>query len=246
MSSSERALVAAGISTGYGSMQVVREVSLTVRPAEIVALIGRNGAGKTTTMLALGGLRYGRWSGSVRLGDTELSRLSPAQIVRQGVALVPEGHRIFRTLTVLENLRLGATPIRARGSEAIATTMSRVFELFPILETYRDRNAGYLSGGEQQMVAIGQALMARPGVLLLDEPTSGLAPAMIRVIYDALDSLRADGIAILVVEQSVERALSRSDRYYVMEQGKLIREGRSDDKGAAAGVAAIVRGVEAV
>ncbi len=246
MSSSERALVAAGISTGYGSMQVVREVSLTVRPGEIVALIGRNGAGKTTTMLALGGLRYGRWSGSVRLGDTDLSRLTPHQIVRQGVALVPEGHRIFRTLTVLENLRLGATPIRAKGAEAIATTMSRVLELFPILETYRDRNAGFLSGGEQQMVAIGQALMARPAVLLLDEPTSGLAPAMIRVIYDALDALRADGIAILVVEQSVERALARSDRYYVMEQGKLIRDGRSDDKDAAAGVAAIVRGVEAV
>lgn len=246
MSSSERALVADSISTGYGSMPVVREVSLTVRPGEIVALIGRNGAGKTTTMLALGGLRYGRWSGTVRLGDTDLSRLSPNQIVRQGVALVPEGHRIFRTLTVLENLRLGATPIRAKGAEAIATTMSRVFELFPILETYRDRNAGFLSGGEQQMVAIGQALMARPAVLLLDEPTSGLAPAMIRVIYDALDALRADGIAILVVEQSVERALARSDRYYVMEQGKLIRDGRSDDKDAAAGVAAIVRGVEAV
>jgi branched-chain amino acid transport system ATP-binding protein len=244
MSSSEAGLVATGVSTGYGSMEVVRGISLSVAPGEIVALIGRNGAGKTTTLLALGGLRYGRWKGSVRLGSTDLSHLSAAQIVRQGVALVPEGHRIFRTLTVEENLRVGATPIRRQGPEAVQTTMRRVFELFPILDSYRDRNAGYLSGGEQQMVAIGQALMARPAVLMLDEPTSGLAPAVIRTIYEALDALRGEKIAILVVEQSVERALSRSDRYYVMERGKLVREGRSSDQSAADGVAAIVRGVE--
>jgi ABC-type branched-subunit amino acid transport system ATPase component len=226
-------------------MQVVRDVSLTVGPGEIVALIGRNGAGKTTTLLALGGMRYGQWAGSVRLGDADLSRLSAAQIVQRGVALVPEGHRIFRTLTVQENLKLGATPIRSRGSAAVNKAMRRVFELFPILETYRDRNAGYLSGGEQQMIAIGQALMANPAVLILDEPTSGIAPALIRAIYDALAALRADGIAILIVEQSVERALSRSGRYYVMEQGQVVRSGRSDSEDAAATVAAIVRGVEA-
>ncbi len=245
MSSSDAALVVTDVCAGYGSMEVVRGISLIVGPGEIVALIGRNGAGKTTTLLALGGLRYGRWKGSVRHGSTDLSRLSAAQIVRQRVTLVPEGHRIFRTLTVQENLRLGATPIRREGPAAIETGMSRVFGLFPILESYRDRNAGYLSGGEQQMVAIGQALMARPAVLMLDEPTSGLAPAMIAAIYEALESLRAEGIAILVVEQSVERALSRSDRYYVMERGLLVREGRSGDHDAAESVSAIVRGVGA-
>jgi branched-chain amino acid transport system ATP-binding protein len=244
VNSSERVFVAAGVSAGYGSMPVVRDVSLTVSPGEIVALIGRNGAGKTTTLLALGGLRYGGWSGSVQLGEADLSRLNATQIVGRGVALVPEGHRIFRTLTVAENLRMGATPIRSQGPAAVTAATRRVFELFPVLQTYRDRNAGYLSGGEQQMIAIGQALMARPAVLLLDEPTSGIAPALIREIYDALEALRADGMAILIVEQSVERALSRSDRYYVMEQGQIARTGRSDEPGAAAGVAAIVRGVE--
>jgi branched-chain amino acid transport system ATP-binding protein len=226
-------------------MQVVRNISLTVSPGEIVTLIGRNGAGKTTTLLALGGLRYGQWAGSVRLGDTDLSRLSATQIVRHGVALVPEGHRIFRTLTVQENLRLGASPIRSRGSAAGAAALRRVFELFPILETYRNRNAGFLSGGEQQMIAIGQALMAKPTVLILDEPTSGIAPALIREIYDALAALRADGIAILIVEQSVERALARSDRYYVMEQGQIVRTGHCAQPDAAVTVAAIIRGVHA-
>jgi branched-chain amino acid transport system ATP-binding protein len=224
-------------------MEVVRGVSLTIKPGEIAALVGRNGAGKTTALLSIAGLRYNRGRGSVRVGDTELSKLSPAQIVRHAVALVPEGHRIFRTLTVIENLRMGASSARRRGSGSIESSLRRVFGLFPILDTYRDRNAGYLSGGEQQMVAISQALMADPSVLLLDEPTSGLAPTMIQAIYDALEELRSGGLSILVVEQSIERALARSDTYYVMDRGRIVKGGPSSDPHAASGVGAIVRGI---
>jgi branched-chain amino acid transport system ATP-binding protein len=225
-------------------MQIVRNVSLTVAGGEIVALIGRNGAGKTTTLSALAGLRHGGWGGSVRLGDADVTRLTAPQLVKRGIALVPEGHRIFRTLTVRENLWLGASPVRRSGKAAISESMTKVFELFPILDEYQSRDAGFLSGGEQQMVAIGQALMARPRVLMLDEPTSGLAPAMIRVIYHALAALRQDGMAILVVEQSVERALVESGRYYVMERGEIVDDGPSAATGNREKVSAIVRGID--
>jgi branched-chain amino acid transport system ATP-binding protein len=190
MSTGDPLLVVSDLHAGYGSLQAVDGISLQVGEGETVALIGRNGAGKTTSLLAIAGLRYGRFPGSVKLVGTDVSRASSRQIVDAGLAHVPEGHRIFSSLSVEENLRLGAYTRRRSGRKAVATTMERVFDLFPILRTYASRNAGFLSGGEQQMVAIGQALMAEPRVLMLDEPTSGLAPIVIRTIYDAIGQLR--------------------------------------------------------
>jgi len=231
---------------GYGSLLAVEGISLQIGAAETVALIGRNGAGKTTSLLAIAGLRYGRFPGQVTLNGTDVSKATPRQLVEAGLAHVPEGHRIFASLNVEENLMLGAYTRRRQGRKAAATTMERVFELFPILRTYATRNAGFLSGGEQQMVAIGQALMAEPRVLMLDEPTSGLAPVVIRTIYDAIARLREQGLAILIVEQSVPRALANSSRCYVMERGRIVISGDSPTLAQDEHVSAIVRGTEEV
>jgi branched-chain amino acid transport system ATP-binding protein len=235
-------LVISGLHAGYGTMRAVTGVSLEVSAGETVALIGRNGAGKSTTVLAVAGMRYGPSSGTVRLGEVNLSRASARRAVEAGLNLVPAEHRIFRTLTVEENLRLGGYCRRRSGRAATAAAMDRVFELFPVLRTYARRSASFLSGGEQQMVAIGQALMAGPAILMLDEPTSGLSPSMITVIMEALERLRRDGIGILLVEQSVERALARSDRCYVMERGQILLSGKSGEMAQQERVLDIVRG----
>jgi branched-chain amino acid transport system ATP-binding protein len=226
-------------------MQVVSGVSLEVAAGETVALIGRNGAGKTTTLLALAGLRYGSTSGSVTLNGVELSRATPARIVEAGIAHVPEGHRVFTQLTVLDNLRLGAYHRRRAGRRTIDASMKRVFELFPVLQRYAGRKAGLLSGGEQQMVAIGQALMSEPKALLLDEPTSGLALKVIGDILNVLARFRADGMAILIVEQSVPRALGFADRCYVMERGRIVLGGSARALAGDTRVLDIVRGTSA-
>ncbi len=246
MSAGEPLLDVSDLHAGYGSLQAVAGISLQVGAAETVALIGRNGAGKTTSLLAIAGLRYGRFPGSVRLGGADVTRATPRELVDAGLAHVPEGHRIFASLTVEENLLLGAYPRRRAGRKAAAATMERVFDLFPILRTYASRNAGFLSGGEQQMVAIGQALMAEPKVLMLDEPTSGLAPMVVRSIYDAIGRLRDQGLAVLMVEQSVPRALANSDRCYVMERGRIVISGDSPVLAQNEHVFAIVRGTEEV
>jgi branched-chain amino acid transport system ATP-binding protein len=246
MKTGEPLLVVSDLCAGYGSLKAVDGISFQVNEAETVALIGRNGAGKTTSLLAIAGLRYGRFPGSVTLAGVEVSRASSRQIVDAGLAHVPEGHRIFSSLTVEENLLLGAYPRRRSGRKAAAVTMERVFDLFPILRTYATRNAGFLSGGEQQMVAIGQALMAEPRVLMLDEPTSGLAPVVIRTIYEAIGRLREQGLAILIVEQSVPRALANSSRCYVMERGQIVISGDSPVLAQDEHVSAIVRGTEEV
>jgi branched-chain amino acid transport system ATP-binding protein len=244
MSEDNGLLVISDLQAGYGSMRAVSGISLYARAGETVAIIGRNGAGKTTSLLAVAGMRYGSYPGRITMGDTDLSRATPKQVVSAGVAHVPEGHRIFRSLTVQENLRLGAYTRRRSGKKVVDASMEDVFSLFPILKTYASRNAGYLSGGEQQMVAIGQALMADPKVLMLDEPTSGLSPMVIRDILAALAKLRERGLAILVVEQSVPRALANSDRCYVMERGRIVKEGDSAKLANDEHVSAIVRGVE--
>jgi branched-chain amino acid transport system ATP-binding protein len=246
MSAGEPLLDVSDLHAGYGSLQAVAGISLQVGAAETVALIGRNGAGKTTSLLAIAGLRYGRFPGNVKLGGADVTRASPRELVDAGLAHVPEGHRIFASLTVEENLLLGAYPRRRAGRKAAAATMERVFDLFPILRTYASRNAGFLSGGEQQMVAIGQALMAEPKVLMLDEPTSGLAPMVVRSIYDAIGRLRDQGLAVLMVEQSVPRALANSDRCYVMERGRIVISGDSPVLAQNEHVFAIVRGTEEV
>jgi branched-chain amino acid transport system ATP-binding protein len=246
MSTGEPLLVVSDLHAGYGSLQAVDGISFEVREAETVALIGRNGAGKTTSLLAIAGLRYGRFPGSIKLAGTEMSRASSREIVDAGLVHVPEGHRIFASLNVEENLRLGAYTRRRQGRKAVATSMERVYNLFPILRTYASRNAGFLSGGEQQMVAIGQALMAEPKVLMLDEPTSGLAPIVIKTIYEAVAQLREQGLAILIVEQSVPRALANSNRCYVMERGRIVINGDSTALAQDEHVFAIVRGTEEV
>ena len=246
MSAADPLLDVSDLHAGYGSLQAVAGISLQVGAAETVALIGRNGAGKTTSLLAIAGLRYGRFPGNVRLAGADVTRATPRELVDAGLAHVPEGHRIFASLTVEENLLLGAYTRRRAGRKAAAVTMERVFDLFPILRTYASRNAGFLSGGEQQMVAIGQALMAEPKVLMLDEPTSGLAPMVVRTIYDAIGRLRDQGLAVLMVEQSVPRALANSNRCYVMERGRIVISGDSMVLAQNEHVFAIVRGTEEV
>jgi branched-chain amino acid transport system ATP-binding protein len=212
------------VEAGYGDVTAVRAVSLEVRAGEIVALIGSNGAGKTTTLRAISGLLPLR-GGRVELDGRPLSGLGSAAIVAAGVAHVPEGRQLFPTMTVLENLELGART--AEGRARRADTLARVYELFPRLSERRRQLAGTLSGGEQQMVAIGRALMARPRLLMLDEPSLGLAPVVVSSIFANLTAINRDGLTILLVEQNVLRALRLSHRAYVLENGTITLAGSS-------------------
>jgi branched-chain amino acid transport system ATP-binding protein len=202
----------------------VRAVSLEVRAGEIVALIGSNGAGKTTTLRAISGLLPLR-RGRIELDGRPLSGLGSAAVVAAGVAHVPEGRQLFPTMTVLENLELGART--AEGRARRGETLARVYELFPRLAERRRQLAGTLSGGEQQMVAIGRALMARPRLLMLDEPSLGLAPVVVNAIFANLAAINRDGLTILIVEQNVLRALRLSHRAYVLENGTITLSGAS-------------------
>ena len=224
---SDESLVVVGLRAGYGKMQVVGDVDLELRPGEVVVLLGRNGAGKSTTLGAIGGDRTGWSRGVVQLNGSSINGLSASKIARAGVALVPEGRRIFREMSVFENLQIGAYLRRGHPKSEFADDVERVSELFPALALYARKVAGALSGGEQQMVAIGQALMARPRYLLLDEPTAGLSPALAEQLYDAIVVLAKSGLGVLVVEQSVDRALRHSHRTYVMETGEIVLDGKS-------------------
>ncbi len=211
------------IEVGYGDLTAVREVSLEVRSGEIVALIGGNGAGKTTTLRAISGLLPLR-RGAIEFGGERLNGLGSARIVARGVAHVPEGRQLFPSLTVRENLELGAhsAASRARRHESLAW----VLELFPRLRERQRQLAGTLSGGEQQMCAIGRGLMARPTLLMLDEPSLGLAPVLVTTIFDTLRRINADGTTILLVEQNVLGSLQLSHRGYVLENGRVGLEGQ--------------------
>jgi branched-chain amino acid transport system ATP-binding protein len=198
----------------YGGVHAVRGLSLTVAPGEIVGLIGPNGAGKSSTLHAIMGLAPA--TGSVRLADRELLGLRPVDVARSGVALVPEGRRIFAELSVAENLRLGRAA--RRGSR---NTFDWVYELFPIVHEFRSRQAGLLSGGQQQQLAIARALVAEPDVLLLDEPSLGLAPSVVDVVFDALTAIRERGLAVLLVEQRAQRTVATADRSHVLANGDL-------------------------
>jgi branched-chain amino acid transport system ATP-binding protein len=212
------------VEAGYGDVTAVRAVSLEVRAGEIVALIGSNGAGKTTTLRAISGLLPLR-QGHVELDGRRLSGLGPAAVVAAGIAHVPEGRQLFPTMTVQENLELGART--AEGRARRAETLARALELFPRLGERRRQLAGTLSGGEQQMVAIGRALMARPRLLMLDEPSLGLAPVVVNAIFANLAAINRDGLTILLVEQNVLRALRLSHRAYVLENGTITLAGSS-------------------
>jgi branched-chain amino acid transport system ATP-binding protein len=211
---------------GYGDLTAIRDVSLAVHAGEIVALIGSNGAGKTTTLRAIGGLLPLR-GGRVELDGIALGGRPPSAVVAAGIAHVPEGRQLFPTMTVLENLQLGArTPASRRVR---AETLERVIALFPRLGERRAQLAGTLSGGEQQMTAIGRALMARPRLLMLDEPSLGLAPVVVAAIFENLRLINRDGVTILLVEQNVLRALRLAHRAYVLENGTIVLSGRSPD-----------------
>ncbi|MEW6046499.1 MAG: ABC transporter ATP-binding protein [Bacillota bacterium] len=209
----------------YDRVHALAGLSLEVHPGEIVALLGANGAGKSTTLRAISGL-VRPTSGTVRLRGEPITHLPPDEVVRRGVAHVPEGRRIFATLTVEENLRLGAF-LRRRDPQAVARSMESVFALFPRLQERRRQLGGTLSGGEQQMLAIGRALMAEPSVLLLDEPSLGLAPLLVRNIFETLRAINRRGVAILLVEQNARAALRLAHRAYVLETGHLFASGES-------------------
>jgi branched-chain amino acid transport system ATP-binding protein len=212
------------VEVAYGDMTAVSAVSLEVVEGEIVALIGSNGAGKTTTLRAIGGLLRPR-RGRVELDGASIAGCTSAQIVARGVAHVPEGRQLFPTMTVVENLELGARTPESRGRRA--DTLAQVLALFPRLAERRGQVAGSLSGGEQQMCAIGRALMARPRLLMLDEPSLGLAPVMVSAIFDNLRQINREGVTILLVEQNVLRALRLAHRAYVLENGAITLSGPS-------------------
>ena len=231
------------LDAGYGQIGVVHDLSIDVEPGQLTALVGRNGVGKTTAVLAIGGRRYGRSRGRVSLGGEDLSGLSAHEVASAGVAVVPENHRVFPSLTVRENVKLGAFSRRSDRSTALRDTEEIVYELFPDLREMRGRHAGNLSGGQQQMLAIGQALMAQPKVLLLDEPSSGLAAAIVDATYDVLRLLQGEGLGVLIVEQNIQRALAESDHCYVLDQGRLVLSGPSRALDAKQ-VSSIVLGLE--
>ena len=211
-----------GIQVGYGDMTAVHEASLEVREGETVALIGANGAGKTTTLRAVSGLLPLR-SGSIEFAGERLDGLGPAGVVARGIAHVPEGRQLFPTMTVRENLELGARSVEARRRRA--ESLGWVFDLFPRLSERQKQVAGTLSGGEQQMCAIGRGLMAKPRLLMLDEPSLGLAPVVVRTIFEDLQRINRGGLTILLVEQNVLRALQLCHRGYVLENGRIALEG---------------------
>ena len=207
------------IEAGYRDLVAVREVSLEVRAGEVVSLIGSNGAGKTTTLRAITGLLPVR-RGRIDFAGDRIDGCTSAQVVARGIAHVPEGRQLFPTMTVRENLELGARDKRAR-----AQALGEVFALFPRLRERDGQLAGTLSGGEQQMCAIGRGLMARPKLLLLDEPSLGLAPVMVTLIFENLREINARGTTILLVEQNVPRALALCHRAYVIENGRIVLDG---------------------
>ena len=213
------------LEAGYGDVTAVSAVSLEVRRGEAVALVGSNGAGKTTTLRAISGLLPVR-SGTIELEGRRLGGLSPAEIVALGIAHVPEGRQLFPSMTVRENLDLGARSAEARARKT--ETLEWVFGLFPRLADRQRQVAGTLSGGEQQMCAIGRGLMARPKLLMLDEPSLGLAPVMVKAIFENLERINREGTTILVVEQNVLRSLQLSHRGYVLENGRIVLDGARD------------------
>jgi branched-chain amino acid transport system ATP-binding protein len=212
------ALAVEELEVRHGAVRAVRGLSLEVDGGEIVGLIGPNGAGKSSTLHAIMGLVRPA-AGDIRLHGESVAGRNPEDVARRGIALVPEGRRIFAELSVDENLRLGLAGRRRRNG--IETDLERIYELFPIVKEFRKRQAGALSGGQQQQLAIARALVADPEVLLLDEPSLGLSPKMVDVVFEVLEEIRARGLAILLVEQRAQRTVALADRSYVMSNGSL-------------------------
>jgi branched-chain amino acid transport system ATP-binding protein len=213
-----------GIRTYYGAIQALRGVSLSVEEGEVVTMIGSNGAGKSTTLRSISGLTPAR-SGKVVFGGRDITRVPAHEIVTRGIALSPEGRHCFSRMSVRENLELGAF---RRRDGAVSEDLERVFTLFPRLQERERQKAGTMSGGEQQMLAIGRALMARPKLMMLDEPSMGIAPILVQRIYETIREINQQGVAILLVEQNANYALDVARRGYVLETGEVVLEGESE------------------
>ena len=216
------------LEAGYGKLRVLKRISMHVDPGEIVTIIGANGAGKTTLLHTITGLvKIG--TGEIVFKNNNLKKISAEKIVAAGCSLVPEGRQVFSTMTVQENLILGGYVQAKRDRKSVDYEMARVFELFPVLKEREKQLAGTLSGGEQQMLAMGRALMAKPSLIMMDEPSTGLAPLIVKNIFQVILRLREEGNTVLLVEQNAKAALGIADRGYVLETGKIILQGAAED-----------------
>jgi branched-chain amino acid transport system ATP-binding protein len=218
-----------GLSASYGQAQALKDISLAINPGEIVTLIGANGVGKTTILSCIAGLLKEK-KGVIIFDNKDISKLEPETIVSLGISLVPEGRGLFGPLTVLENLTLGAyLRFKHTKKALIKEDLERIFELFPILKSRLKQTVATLSGGQQQMLAIGKALMAKPRLLLLDEPSLGLAPLVIKEIFGVIEALNRNGVTIMLIEQNANLALKAAHRGYLMENGQISIQGTSDE-----------------
>ena len=209
----------------YGVIQALKGISFDVDQGEIVALIGANGAGKTTTLHTVTGLLSAK-AGKIVYEGTDITRVPGYKLVSMGIAHVPEGRRVFATLTVLQNLKMGA--YTRKDKEEIEKSLDRVYERFPRLKERKNQLAGTLSGGEQQMLAMGRALMSQPKIILMDEPSMGLSPILVNEIFDIIQEVSKSGTTVLLVEQNAKKALSIADRAYVLETGKIVLDGKAE------------------
>ncbi|MDO5410168.1 MAG: ABC transporter ATP-binding protein [Lachnospiraceae bacterium] len=214
------------LSVYYGMIQAIKGISLDVNQGEVIALIGANGAGKTTTLHTITGLLKPK-TGTVTFDGVDISKVPAHKIVSMGMAHVPEGRRVFAELSVLQNLKLGA--FTRKDKNEIEETLAKVYKRFPRLEERKNQMAGTLSGGEQQMLAMGRALMSKPKIILMDEPSMGLSPIFVNEIFKIIQDVSADGVTVLLVEQNAKKALSIADRAYVLETGKIVLEGNAQE-----------------
>ena len=210
----------------YGMIQAIKGISFEVNEGEVIALIGANGAGKTTILHTISGLIAPK-KGSINFEGQEITKIPAHKIVENGLAQVPEGRRVFPSLSVLQNLKLGA--YTRKDKKEIDDTLKMIYERFPRLEERKNQPAGTLSGGEQQMLAMGRALMSKPRIILMDEPSMGLSPIFVNEIFDIIKQVSAGGTTVLLVEQNAKKALSIADRGYVLETGKIVKEGKASD-----------------
>lgn len=216
------------LASGYGKIKVLKNISMHVDPGEIVTIIGANGAGKTTLLSTVAGLVKAT-SGKALFKETDILKAKAASIPGLGCVMVPEGRQVFAAMTVEENLLLGGHVIQKEGKEVVMQLLEHQYELFPILRERKDQLAGTLSGGEQQMLAMGRALMAKPSLVMMDEPSTGLAPLIVKEIFQIIVRLRDEGNTVLLVEQNAKAALGIADRGYVLETGKIIVQGPAGD-----------------
>ena len=220
------ALVVKGVDVLYGDVQALWDVSLEVKQGTIVSLVGANGAGKSTLLKTISGINRAK-KGEILFSGKSVTHLKPQDVVDIGISHVPEGRRLFAGLTVLENLKLGAYPPRARA--VFGESLTKAFDLFPVLKSRQNQKAGSLSGGEQQMLAIGRAMMSQPTILMLDEPSLGLSPILVKTMFDLVASLNKQGVTMLLVEQNVRQALKIANHAYVLKNGRIVMSGGGEE-----------------